>query len=78
MADIPEGDAGAHVRLKLLRCRRTGEMYAVAKHAECPYCSGDAETVARDGRYENFCEFEVGKDAVHFGFPEDSVRNKKG
>ena len=78
MGDKPEGDAQAHVRLKLLRCRRTGQMYSVEKHVECPYCSGDAETIERDGQYKNFCEFETDKDAVHFGFPENSDRVQKG
>ncbi len=78
MADETSGDADAHVKLKELRCRRTGQMYTVEKHVECPYCSGDAATIERDGKYANFCEFEPGKDAVHFGFPEGSARNRKG
>ncbi len=78
MSDQPESDPHPHVKLKQLRCRRTGQMYTVEKHVECPYCSGDAETIKRDGDYKNFCEFKAGEDAIHFGFPEGSSRNQKG
>jgi hypothetical protein len=71
-------EQGGRVCLKTLRCRRTGQMYRVEQHVECPYCSGDEETVRRGGSYKNFCEFRPGEDPVDFGFPPDTDRLRHG
>ena len=67
-----------HVQLKTLRCRRTGQLYRVEQHVQCPYCSGDADTIRRSGKYQDFCEFHPGSDPVNFGFPPDSDRTRHG
>ena len=77
MPDQPNPDA-SHLRLKDLRCRRTGQMFQVEQHVECPYCSGDAETIRKSGRYKDFCEFRPGTDPVNFGFPPDADRTRHG
>jgi hypothetical protein len=46
----------------------------VAEHAECPYCFGNRQAIAK-GRHGEFCDFHPGKDPIHFGFPPDSSRN---
>ena len=65
-----------HLRLRELRCRRTGQMYSVDQHAECPYCSAEPEAIRKTGRHEDFCDFKPGVDPVSFGFPTDTSRNK--
>jgi len=71
-------DSKRHLKLKELRCRRTGQMYTVEEHVVCPYCSGEAETIERGGDYSEFCEFEAGRDPIHFGFPEGASRTSRG
>lgn len=68
----------AKVKLETLRCRRTGQMFSTAEHATCPYCTADAATIAKTGRYEQFCDYQAGVDPVHFGFPDDATRTKSG
>ncbi len=70
--------ATGHVHLKLLRCRRTGQMLEVDAHAECPYCSGTAEAIRKTGQYRDFCEFHPGEDPLNFGFPADAERVRHG
>jgi hypothetical protein len=65
-----------HLRLEQLRCRRTGQMYSVAEHAECPYCAEAADVIRKTGRHEDFCDYKPGEDPVSFGFPTDTSRNK--
>jgi hypothetical protein len=78
MVDNAEGESKTKLKLKELRCRRTGRMYAVAEHVVCPYCSGDAAVIEAGGDYDRFCEFEAGQDPVQFGFPADISRNERG
>ena len=78
MTDQPAPDEREHLKLKVLKCRRTGQMYEVAQHVECPYCSGDEATIRRTGQYKDFCEFRPGEDPINFGFPPDSTRTKHG
>lgn len=54
-------------------CRRTGRPLAPAGHLACPYCFGDAGTVA-SADHERFCDFQPGKDPLAFGFPQDAGR----
>jgi hypothetical protein len=70
-------DFRRHVKLKALRCRRTGKMSSIQEHLSCPYCSGDAEAIARTGRYSDFCEYET-TDPINFGFIDGSSRNQHG
>ena len=65
-------------KVKKLKCRRTGQMFTVAEHVECPYCSGDEATIESGKPYDEFCEFQRDKDPINFGFPPDSTRNRKG
>ena len=67
----PESDSG-HVE-----CRRTGQSYAPSKHERCPYCFGTAADVVPCA-YENFCDFQPGRDPISFGFPEDGRRFRTG
>ncbi|MBK7580527.1 MAG: hypothetical protein IPI67_10015 [Myxococcales bacterium] len=66
------------VRLETLRCRRTGQMFSADEHARCPYCAASAETIAASGDYTQFCDYQPNVDPVHFGFPDDTSRNKGG
>lgn len=67
-----------HVRLKSLRCRRTGRIYEIEEHVQCPYCSGDAEAIQNSEDYSDFCEFRPGEDPVNFGLKPDSDRFRHG
>jgi hypothetical protein len=78
MSGPSEPDPRRHVKLKTLRCRRTGQMFTVEKHVECPYCFGDEGAVRKGGQYKDFCEFKPGDDPVSFGFPPDSTRSQHG
>lgn len=73
-------DPAAKPKLKLetLKCRRTGRMFSADEHARCPYCSADAATIAATGDYTEFCDYQAGVDPVHFGFPDDTSRNRDG
>ncbi len=71
-------DSHGKVKLELLKCRRTGQMFSSAEHERCPYCSADAATIERSGNYLEFCEYEAGVDPVNFGFPGDTSRNRTG
>lgn len=53
-----------------IRCRRVDARYTVAEHQACPYCFGQASSVAT-GDHTTFCDYQPGKDPVHFGFPDD-------
>ena len=66
------------MRVKTLRCRRTGQMFDVPTHAQCPYCYADDDTIATRGTYEDFCDFDPEKDPTNFGFRPDSSRNEHG
>ena len=66
------------MRVKTLRCRRTGQMFQVSVHARCPYCFADDDTIAKGGQYERFCDYDPEKDPINFGFPPDSTRTQSG
>ncbi len=70
-------DPRRHVKLKALRCRRTGRMSSLQEHLDCPYCSGSADEIAGARRYSDFCEYDV-TDPIHFGFIEESSRVQHG
>jgi len=50
-------------------CRRLERTLPIVDHLECPYCFGKGHEV-RTTDHERFCDFELGKDPIHFGFPE--------
>ena len=65
-------------KVKKLKCRRTGQMYTVAEHVQCPYCYGDGAAIE-----EGQETWEAGSGnkittADHFGFPPDSTRTQRG
>jgi hypothetical protein len=62
---------------KLVDCKRLERLLAVAEHSNCPYCFGTTAQVAT-GKHECFCDFKKGRDPVHFGFPEENVRDIEG
>ena len=66
MTDRPQKPESA----KPVYCRRLERQLPVTEHVECPYCFGKPDEVqaAEHGR---FCDFEPGKDPIHFGFPSD-------
>ena len=47
MGDEQEQEPQPGMKVKVLRCRRTGQMFEVAEHVVCPYCSGDAESILK-------------------------------
>lgn len=50
-------------------CRRVERALPVTEHVECPYCYGKRQDV-QTTRHGQFCDFEPGKDPIHFGFPD--------
>lgn len=58
-------------------CPRLGRDVPAHEHAECPYCFGDAERIARGDRRE-YCDFQPGKDPVSFGFPDNEDLGRRG
>ena len=77
MTEMRDEASGARIRLKDLRCRRTGQMLTPAEHHACPYCFGKEDEIGKGG-YETFCDYEKGKDPISFGFPPDDVRRLHG
>jgi len=65
------------LRLKQLRCRRLDRLVDLDEHESCPYCFGRREELA-SGRYEAFCDWQPGRDPVHYGFPPDLRRELFG
>ncbi len=78
MSEHEDDEQAPIVRNKVLRCRRTGQIFNVAQHEVCLYCSGDAKTIENAHKYEDFCEFRPGVDPINFGFPLDSSRVQHG
>ncbi len=78
MDERPKEEGQPSMRVKVLRCRRTGQMVDVSEHARCPYCFADEETIAKGGDYKDFCDFDPEKDPINFGFRLDSSRNENG
>ncbi|MCC6406254.1 MAG: hypothetical protein IT453_03740 [Planctomycetes bacterium] len=62
---------------KLVDCRRLERPLTVGEHLKCPYCFGTTAQVA-SGQRDCFCDFKKGRDPVHFGFPEENVRDIEG
>lgn len=59
-------------------CPRLGREVPEAEHRDCPYCFGDDAGIAKGDRKE-YCDFEPGKDPVHFGFPDnEDVGRRRG
>ena len=77
MTEMRDEESGARIRLKDLRCRRTGQMLTPQQHHECPYCFGKEEEIGKGG-YDAFCDYKAGEDPISFGFPPDDVRRLKG
>ncbi len=50
-------------------CRRLKRPLPLAEHKSCSYCFGTIEEI-ETADHEKFCDFEEGKDPIHFGFPE--------
>jgi hypothetical protein len=50
-------------------CRRVERPLAVEEHVDCPYCYGKKNDV-QTTEHRQFCDFEPGKDPIHFGFPD--------
>ena len=73
-----EEEPSPKLKYKKLRCQRTGQLFEVQEHEECPYCSGDSQSIENADTYKDFCEFKKGKDPINFGFPPDSSRNQSG
>ncbi len=78
MSETPKEVGRSSKRIRVLRCRRTGQMFNVATHARCPYCFADGEAIAKRGDYKDFCDFDPEKDPINFGFRHDSTRNENG
>jgi len=62
---------------KLISCRRTGQRYNLEVCPRCPYCFGDEKDISHTDPTE-FCDFHPGRDPVHFGFPGDDARTRRG
>ena len=78
MSETPEQEPLPKMKVKKLRCRRTGQLFAVSEHVVCPYCYGEEKTIEQGGEYKDFCEFKPGEDPINFGFPPDSSRMRHG
>ena len=78
MSASEQQDPNPGMKVKKLRCRRTGQMFTVAEHVECPYCYGEEKTIEQGKDYKDFCEFKEGEDPINFGFPPDSTRTQHG
>ena len=79
MTETPEGrDPTPEMKVKKLKCRRTGQMFTVSEHVQCPYCYGEGQTIEKGGDYKDFCEFRQGEDPINFGFPPDGTRTRSG
>jgi len=65
------------VRLKALLCKRTGVQVPVGEHAHCPYCFG-RESEIQQGEHRRFCDYRGDTDPIHFGFPNDTLRDRSG
>lgn len=50
-------------------CRRLERPLPLHEHLDCAYCFGNKADV-RTTEHSCFCDFEPGKDPIHFGFPE--------
>lgn len=53
---------------ELVFCQRIQEPLSVGEHKKCAYCHGTLEAV-RDGRHEEFCDYDPDRDPLQFGFP---------
>ena len=60
-----------------VHCHRLDKKLPVGEHAECPYCFGKKQEIAK-GKHGEFCDFKPGEDPINFGFPADSSRNLEG
>lgn len=60
-----------------VHCRRTGEKYSATEHEKCPYCFGNKAEIA-PGEHQQFCGYDEKKDPIHFGFPDDTQRQRSG
>lgn len=60
-----------------VRCHRLERDLPVDEHYECAYCLGSKEQI-ETGEHKKFCDFQKGKDPIHFGFPEDTSRHERG
>ena len=58
-------------------CRRLQSMLPVREHGDCKYCFGDKSRI-RTGSHPEFCDYDVAKDPINFGFPPDTSRNLQG
>ena len=63
---VPVRDAFNSV---VVYCRRLKRPLPVVEHVSCSYCFGKERDV-KSGDHQRFCDFEEGKDPIHFGFPE--------
>ena len=77
MNEHDESERASEVRLKALRCRRTGEQVDLDEHASCPYCFGRMPVIER-GDHRGFCDYRPEVDPIHFGFPPDAARHRSG
>ena len=77
MNERTEDRHGGAARLKALHCPRTARQLEVREHEACPYCHGD-DALIRRGHREEFCNFRPGVDAVGFGFPGGTSRDRLG
>ena len=50
-------------------CRRLERPLPFREHLDCPYCFGNKADIST-AEHACFCDFEPGKDPIHFGFPE--------
>ena len=77
LPDPHQESIDTELRLKDLRCRRTGQRLTPDEHLACPYCFGDEKSLVR-GRYYRFCDYDAKKDPISFGFPPDGSHMMKG
>jgi hypothetical protein len=77
MSDTPQRGAPPVHGARRVRCRRTEQLLSVEEHKQCPYCFGELADI-EGGDPARFCGFEPGEDPIHFGFPENDPRYRRG
>ncbi len=59
-------------------CVRNRIPKSADEHLSCLYCFERQREVVERGERSHFCDFVEGSDPVSFGFPEGTLRERKG
>lgn len=76
-SETPSLESFAAYHVERLACPRLSRWLPPEEHLQCLYCHG-CEADVQTGLHRRFCGFVPGRDPVHFGFPADGVRDRRG